>query len=203
MTTKAFLVDLATGETVQRMTAADSELDAFVPTEGLIVVKLGEGAADIEATETYLDGTLKLRERAIDPEIEFAVARVKAREAVNARRELAEGLGCETIAGPVETDQYSQLKLNGAATMALIAKVMGAPFALTWTMADNSIVDLNADTMIAVASAAGVHVAACHEWARVLKAKIEAATAIEQIDAIDIEAGWPGGDAKVQKGSQP
>lgn len=191
MTTQAFLIDAATGETVQRMSAPASELEAFVAPDGLILVILGEGAADIDATETYLDGTLKIRPRTSDPETEFAVARVKVREAVKDKRQYTENYGCATIKGRVDTTPDSQLKLNGAATMALIAKMTGQPFALAWTMADNSTVTLNADEMIAVASAAGVHVSACHERARILKAAIDAAQDQAELDAIDIASGWP------------
>ena len=191
MTTQAFLVDIETGETVQRMVAADDTLDAFVPRAGQIVVRLGEGAPDIEEAETYLDGTLKLRAREPDTELEFAVAKVKAREAVKAQRQRAETGGCETGLGLIDTDTDSQIKLNGAATMAIIAKVAGRAFLIDWTLADNSTVTLDADAMIALASAAGGHVSACHEHARGLKAAIERAADQKELAQIDIEAGWP------------
>lgn len=190
MTIQAFLVDTATGDTIQRMTAGCADAFAMnVPDGQALIAYAGED--DIETLETYLDGTLKLRPRAVDTDLQFAVAKIEARAAVMRRRDKAEYSGCATLLGRMDTDADSQRKVNGSVTMALIAATAGQPFSIDWTMADNSTVLHDGPAMIAAGLAVGQHVSACHERALVLKAAIDAAEDMAALAAIDIEEGWP------------
>lgn len=111
---------------------------------------------------------------------------------VKARRDQAECGGCSTLYGRVDTNEAAKLNLNGAVTMAQIALSSAQSFSIQWTMADNSIVTLDANQMIVVGVAVGQHVNACHDVARQLREQIAAATSIVDIEAIDVEAaGWP------------
>lgn len=95
----------------------------------------------------------------------------------------------DTIFGTAQTDIESMVKINGLATMALIAKSAEAPFSETFTMADNSEVTLNADQMIGFGVAVGQHIAAVHGRGRELRDYLQTAS-LEEIEALDIEEGW-------------
>lgn len=189
--TQAFLIDALTGETVQRMEAPEESLDLFTPPDGFLLVKLGDGAAPIHTIETYMDDTLKVRERTVDEAVQLAVMKVKAREKVNARRAEAEAAGCETIRGKVDTDPDSQRRLHGAAVMALISKVSGAAYSVEWRMADNTDQTLSADELLSVVATVGTHIASCHVHSHELKAAIDSAANEKDLSAIDLSVGWP------------
>lgn len=99
--------------------------------------------------------------------------------------------GAPTPEGVCDSDMNSRNKLNGAVLMAMLSAQARQPFAITWTMADNSNVSLDGPRMIAMASAVGSYVAACHAQGQALKDAIEAAADHDELDSIDIEAGWP------------
>lgn len=93
--------------------------------------------------------------------------------------------------GTFQSDEVSRGYVNGAVQMATIATSESVPFAINWTLADNTIVALDGPGMIAVGLAVGGHVADCHTRAQDLRALIEAAEDHDALDAIDIGAGWP------------
>lgn len=118
-------------------------------------------------------------------------AKTALRDRVNAIKNHYQQSGAPTPHGIVDSDMDSRNKLNGAVLMAMLAAQAGQPFALTWTLADNSNVNLDGQSLITMASAVGQYVATCHGHAQVLKAAIDAAADHAALDAIDIEAGWP------------
>lgn len=99
--------------------------------------------------------------------------------------------GCDTPLGRVQTDTKSQGLINGASSMALMAKMSGAPFSIVWTMADNTNVEHDVDQMLALGVAVGQFMNACHQHLIALRAAIGAAEDTETLDAIDLEGGWP------------
>lgn len=113
------------------------------------------------------------------------------RAAVTAEKLRREGGAAPTPEGEVQSDTDSRNKLNGAVLMALLAAQSGQPFAITWTLADNTNVALDGPGLIAMASAVGQYVAACHAHGQALKAQISAAADHAALDAINIGAGWP------------
>jgi hypothetical protein len=112
---------------------------------------------------------------------------------VKAARDARTVAGCETPLGPIDTDSASQAKVNGAVTLAILARLANRPFSIDWTMADNVVRTHDAGAMIAAGSAVGLHIAACHEVGRALRDRVEAATSVVELLAIDVEAApWPG-----------
>jgi len=93
--------------------------------------------------------------------------------------------------GTVQSDAISRGYINGAVLMAQIALTQSQPYAINWTLADNSVVTLDALGMIAVGVAAGQHVAACHAAAQAIRASIDAAEDHAALAVIDVEAGYP------------
>lgn len=121
--------------------------------------------------------------------VALALAKQNVRFEVKARREKAEFGGCNVAGiGRFQTDPDSRSKVNGAALMAVLG---GSGFEIDWRLADDSLVTLNAEQMIAVGLAIGQHVAACQYRKNALDASIDAAATAEVLEAIDIEAGWP------------
>lgn len=121
----------------------------------------------------------------------LAAARVRAWERAKAARDAAEFGGCETPSGRADTSRDSIMRLNGAVAAAQIALAAGQPFSLDWTLADNSVVALDAPATIALGLAAMAHIVACHERGRELRAAIAGAADLAALAAIDVTAGWP------------
>jgi heterodisulfide reductase subunit A-like polyferredoxin len=111
---------------------------------------------------------------------------------VKVRRDAAIDAGV-TVAGIgiFDSDAISRGNINGAVTGALMAQAAAAPFSVSWKLADNSIVTLDAAQMLLVGAAALAHVAAAHARSQVLGAEILAAQSPQEVDAIDTESGWP------------
>lgn len=83
-----------------------------------------------------------------------------------------------------DSDLASVQRISGAVSMAMIAAGAGEPFSKDWTLADNSVVTLSGEEMISVGMALGSHVSDVHATARTLRAQIEAASTLEQVNAI-------------------
>lgn len=100
--------------------------------------------------------------------------------------------GCDVPAiGRFDTDMLSRSNITGAVTGALMAKLAAAPFTVQWKLADNSLVELDADQMIIAGQAVLSHVSTCHARSQALGLLIAAADAKSDLEAIDIEEGWP------------
>lgn len=190
---QAFVVDEATGVTVQRLGVPDlATLEAYPLSSGQQIIPFPD-ATDIETSETYLgeSGAIYVRPRSFDSALQLEVAKVERRALAMARRNLAEWSGCETVVGRVDSDPDSQRKLGGAVQMAMIAQAAGAPFSIEWTLQDNTTALPDAAAMIQMGLAVGQHVSACHAHCLALKAAIDAAVDQDSLLAIDIDTGWP------------
>jgi hypothetical protein len=98
----------------------------------------------------------------------------------------AEEFGGFTLNGQVfDSDAISQSRIQGAVLLATLATSAGLPYSITWTLADNTTVDLDAQGMMAVGIALGQHVSGSHSKARELRAQIEAAESKEALDSIE------------------
>jgi hypothetical protein len=57
-------------------------------------------------------------------------------------------------------------------------------FTIDWTLANNSVRNLNGEDLANVGAALGMHVAAQQAKARLLRSQIEAATTVAEVDAV-------------------
>lgn len=147
---------------------------------GSLVFAGGYDPADLEALpEGYWEAA------------DLEAARASRWAAVKALRNAHEYGGCETPLGAVDSDETAKLQISGAVQMAMLSIQFGEPFSIEWTMLDNSTVTHSAAQMIALGVAVGQHVVSCRTAATALRTAINAATTIEEIEAIDIETGWP------------
>lgn len=140
----------------------------------LLNMQAGEGERALETAALTVDGN-----------------RMIVWEQVRKLRNAAIDAGAPTPFGLVDSDEQARANVSGAALGALIAKSAGASYSVTWTMLDNSTVDLDADDMIGLGLAILAHVNGCHERARELRTEIEAAADMAELLAIDVAVGWP------------
>lgn len=112
--------------------------------------------------------------------------------AAKAHRDQVVDGGCPTPLGVAQTDAESRLKISGAVQMAMLAQMAGQPFAINWTMKNNSAIIHNANATLQLGLTVGGHVNAAFETATGLRARIDAAQSLEDLEAIDIlGAPWP------------
>ena len=107
---------------------------------------------------------------------------------VRFRRWQAETGGTNVGGTPIRTDEGSQAKISGAVALFVNDPTLQA---IDWEAQPGVWVTLDAATMTAIGVAVGRHVQACFSNARAIAAQIEAASSITELDAIDLEAGWP------------
>ncbi|MDR1701328.1 MAG: DUF4376 domain-containing protein [Sporomusaceae bacterium] len=88
-----------------------------------------------------------------------------------------------------DSDSISVQRISIAAQNALAAKIVNTRFEIDWTLADNSSVTLDADGILGVSQALAVHAATVHSIAKTLKDAVDAATTVEEVDAVT----WPEG----------
>lgn len=86
-----------------------------------------------------------------------------------------------------DSDEASTRRIVGATTLASLAKTSGQPFSIDWTLADNTVITLDADSMVAVGEALGQYVSSIHAISRNLRDQIENATTEEEVALIH----WP------------
>lgn len=122
---------------------------------------------------------------------DLAAYKADASARVTALKVAKQGGTAATSFGVVQNDDRSKLMMNGAATRALGAKIESAAFSVEWRLADNSTVTLTADQMIQMGREASAFDNSVQQYADGLKAQIDAATTLDGLSAIDLEAGWP------------
>lgn len=99
--------------------------------------------------------------------------------------------GCDTPKGRVDTDLNSQTRITQFVTDAAISKMINEPWSESWTMADNSSQEHNADDMISMGKALNTFLSACHFAHKAIKDEINSATIGEEAMAINIDKGYP------------
>lgn len=106
---------------------------------------------------------------------------------IKAQRDAVEFGGYTWDGSTLDSDRESQARIMGAVQMAVLAAAAGQPFAIPWTLADNTVRTLSGADMIAVGLALGEHVATAHAIGRALRDQIDAALSAEELATIN----WP------------
>lgn len=99
--------------------------------------------------------------------------------------------GCTTPFGIVDTDPESVRNIMAAYQASTLALMTQSPFSTTWRMQNNTFQTMDATGMVAIGNAVLARVTACYERSWALKALVDDAESIEDIDAIGFETGWP------------
>lgn len=123
-------------------------------------------------------------------------AKLTARKAakcaeVNALRDAKEVAGFTYQGKVFQSDERSAQRIANAALTASTALATGQPFSVTWLSEDDTPFVLDALGMLALQAAFTQYAGALHAYGRSLKDQINAADTLEQIEAIDLGAGWP------------
>lgn len=108
----------------------------------------------------------------------------KTWERIKAARAAAESAGFLFNGVRYDSDPASLQRISSAVTLAMLAQSAGQPFAIDWTVADNSVVALDAAGIIGVGLACGQYIAGVFGRARALREQIEATTTADELDAI-------------------
>lgn len=88
----------------------------------------------------------------------------------------------------IRSDEVSQAKLNGAVTLINSDPSLTS---IDWEAQPGVWVTASREEILALGIAVGRHVQSCFSRARALHEMIAAAASKEELQAIDIEAGWP------------
>jgi hypothetical protein len=136
-----------------------------------------------EATSPYQGGQI-----VADKSDTLDAAKERAWVAIKSARSAAESGTFEFDGDIYDIDK---LHVTGATLLASLAKSAGAPYSEGWTLADNSVRDLDADQVISLGIALGQRVSAIYDTARQLRTQIDAATTIEAVAAIVWPADLP------------
>jgi hypothetical protein len=123
-------------------------------------------------------------ERVIDRSDTLEAAKERAWSRIKQARAAAEASDVIYDGGAYQADKE---RICGATQLAWMAKQTGEPFSVTWTLTDNSTRTLDADGMIALGVALGMHVTQVYDTGRALREQIAAATTIEEVETV----GWP------------
>lgn len=115
---------------------------------------------------------------------DLAALRLAQRAIISAGRDAAISAGAPTPFGVFDSDLDSRGKINGGVTMALMQAAVGAPYEVSWTLADDSAVTLTGPQMMQAGGAVALHVDAMHQRSRVLKGRIEDATTVAEVRAV-------------------
>jgi hypothetical protein len=119
-------------------------------------------------------------------------AKASRRAEVNAIATMKTSGSCESSVGIVQCDPASRDAISTKVTMAMLAKMTGASFSIVWRRTDNTYSDvLDADGMIALGESVEAFMTQCVAAQFAAKDTIDACTTLEEIDAVDVSAGYP------------
>lgn len=113
-------------------------------------------------------------------QLDFDIAKQRKWDAIKGDR-TAQEFGTFDWGGyTFQCDEVSQRRIQGAVQLSAIDDTL----TLDWTLADNSVQTFTAADYIQIGQALAVHVSQCHERGRILRLEIEAATTLEDLEAI-------------------
>jgi hypothetical protein len=124
--------------------------------------------------------------------VKIILHRIRLHENRRQARTRAETGGFFFNGHPFDSDRDSILRIANAATTALTANLVGAPFATEWHCADGYDMPLDAAGVMAMQGALAAHGQACHDRSSALRAMIDAPEADLDALAAEIKTGWPG-----------
>jgi hypothetical protein len=158
----------AQGDTEAVMEGAASDLHDYVK-DGAIVSKgeqPSEGHVFNYATEQW--------------ELDIDLARSKKWKAIKIERQMRELSTFEWNTHTFQCDEASQMRIHAAVQAAIIDDGLN----MVWTLADNTTQTFNATELKQIGKALSDHVKQCHERGRILRGEIEAATTVDDLEAI-------------------
>jgi hypothetical protein len=92
---------------------------------------------------------------------------------------------------PVSLEEKVKTKILGALSSCKLKEEVGQPFSVNFTLADDSRVTLDNTTVRQMAAAVAQYVEDIHDHAETIRQAIEDAVTIDDLNSIDVTAGWP------------
>jgi len=156
------------------------------PTHVFQIESLDDVEVFLTATGAPFEGGIIIPEEAAT--LDEQKARKRAR--LKLKRDQVDWGGVATPNGVVDSDAESKIKILGAFVVAQSKLAMGEPHSVDWRFSDNSVVTLDAQAVMVMGAAVYAHTEHCQAVKNALDAAIDAATTVEELDAVDIETGW-------------
>ena len=125
------------------------------------------------------------------PAVPLGQAKRQKREGIASRLAQAERAGFVFQAARIASDADSLARISILALRAQRAKDDGQAISVRLVAADDTALTLNRQEMLDLAKAAGDHFLACSDNARTLRQAVAAATTAAEVDAVDLDSGWP------------
>ncbi len=145
------------------------------------------GMPDFEAIDTYAKAHPEdVQPEATPPPPTLEEVKAAKRAEINAERDRREQAGFPYMGTVFDSDPISAQRLTVAANTALMAKMANSPFSITWTTQGNTQIILDADEMMGTLPALAANANALQEQATALKARVDAAATVDEVNAI----GW-------------
>ena len=113
--------------------------------------------------------------------------KARKRAAINQERDTRETHGFEFNGKLFDSDQRSTDRIQVAALAAQTSLMAGQTFSIDWTAADNTVVTLDAQGVLAMTASFAIYGATLHAVAKNLKEQVDAAETAEELEAIV----WP------------
>jgi hypothetical protein len=133
------------------------------------------------------EATLEEIDAINNPAKPLEAVKAELRAKVNEKRNQIEIAGFPYMGKIFDSDPRSFYRI----TTANDAAMKDPSFSIEWTVADNTKLAMNAEQMLGVMPALAGFGQLIFNKSVELKEAIEAATTIEELQAIDINAGWP------------
>ena len=138
--------------------------------------------------QALIDNTERFKGGTFTPMVEVTSldsAKAIKWEQIKALRKVKEDSGFTIDGiGKFDSDKESRDKIVGAALAAKIASDASQPYLANWTLADNSVVPMDAAAAISLGFKLLAHLDSIHQRSRVLYGEIQAATTKEEVEAI-------------------
>lgn len=107
------------------------------------------------------------------------------RQQINGARDTAEQSGFDYLGKRLDSDQVSVARITVVVQAAQVAIAAGQPFEVTWTAQDNSHLVMDAQQVVGMPIALATNANTLHQRAAQLKAQIDAATTIAEVEAVN------------------
>lgn len=192
MSQKKVVFYLDSGEIVSRRSGTVANVDIAIEASSLNHVDITRVDHDVTVEDYYVSDNevLAKGERPSESytfnyasgswELDIELAKGYKWESIKDSRNAQEFGTFEWGGYTFQCDEVSQRRIQGAVQLSAIDDTL----TLDWTLADNSVQTFTAADYIQIGQALAVHVSQCHERGRILRLEIEAATTLEELEAI-------------------
>ncbi len=121
----------------------------------------------------------------VAPERTLDQVKADKRQQINSKRDTLEQSGFPYMDQVIDSNSVSVQRITVAVQAAQAAIGAGQPFSIDWTCQNNSVITLDAAAMVGMPVALATNANNIHQLARDKKALIDAATSIEEVEAIE------------------